>query len=336
MLDLARLARIHLAHRPYFQHFMGGAVLEPLYRFLPGVDIRFEGYENVERAGGPVIFAMNHTDRFNYFPFQWYLWRHHDGFTTAWVKGKYYEIPAVSHFLEASAQLPVPSRGYLIARDFQSATGRKPTPEEYELIRHRLDALMRGELPEGTPLPPGLPASLQGRSRDMLGVEFIPTQHDYFSRIRDVFGMMMDRFVALNEEALEKDLNLIVFPQGTRSIRLTRGQIGIAQIALHLGVPVIPVGCNGSDLCYPGNNPFPKKGQVIYRFGEAITREEMARFQPSQAWKPFHPADEWRHREHFQGFVDALTLRINELLDPCYQLDPDGESETAKGMERFL
>ena len=38
----------------------------------------------------PVIFAMNHTDRYNYVPFQYGLWQEKDRFTATWVKGKYY------------------------------------------------------------------------------------------------------------------------------------------------------------------------------------------------------------------------------------------------------
>lgn len=336
MLNLPRLQRIQLDERPRFQDFMGGMVLEPLYRFLPGVDIHFEGFEKVQQHPGPVIFAMNHTDRFNYFPFQWYLWRHYAGYTAAWVKGKYYEKPLVSHFLAAAAQLPVPSRGYLIARDFQTATGKKLHEHEYVQIRQRLDALMRGELPEGTPLPPSLPSTLQTQARDMLGVPFVPETHDYFTRIRDVFAQMMEHFVALNQQAIDKHLNLIIFPQGTRSRRLSRGHFGIAQIALHYGIPVVPVGCNGSDRCYPGNNPFPKKGHIVYRFGDAITADQMQAYRPPEPFRPFNPADEWRFRTYYQRFVDDLMTQINGLLDPCYQFADDGSSDGVQGTERFL
>lgn len=336
MLDLNRLARIRLRHRPDFQRFVGGRLLEPMYRYLPGVDIRFENFEAVQDAKGPVIFAMNHTDRFNYFPFQWYLWRKHQGYTAAWVKGKYYEVPLVSHFLEAAAQIPVPSRGYVIARDFKTATGRNIQDAEYEAIRVRLDALMRGELAEGTRLPESLPAELQSVSRDMLGVPFDAHKHDYFSHIRDVFAEMMARFVALNQDALDKELNLIIFPQGTRSIRLSKGHIGIAQMAMYLNVPIVPVGCNGCDRVYPGNSPFPKRGAITYRFGDAITPETMAPYRPKEDFAPFNPADEWRHRDNFLALVDVIMHRINGLLDPCYQFAEDLSSDGVKGTERFL
>ncbi len=73
MLDLPRLKRIRLMKRPIGQLFFGYALLGPNYRFLPGVDIQLEGLEKIPNE--PVIFAMNHTDRFNYFPFMYKLWK---------------------------------------------------------------------------------------------------------------------------------------------------------------------------------------------------------------------------------------------------------------------
>ena len=65
--------------------------------------------------------------------------------------------------------------------------------------------------------------------------------------MRSLFAAMMQRVVEINRDGLQKGLHLLVFPQGTRSRRLTRGHTGAAQIALHTGAPVIPVGCSGSD-----------------------------------------------------------------------------------------
>jgi hypothetical protein len=33
---------------------------------------------------------MNHTDRYNYWPFQYQLWKWQYPYTTVWAKGKYY------------------------------------------------------------------------------------------------------------------------------------------------------------------------------------------------------------------------------------------------------
>jgi len=82
MLDLPRLKRIRLMKRPIGQLFFGYALLGPNYRFLPGVDIQLEGLEKIPNE--PVIFAMNHTDRFNYFPFMYKLWKLKDRYMTVW------------------------------------------------------------------------------------------------------------------------------------------------------------------------------------------------------------------------------------------------------------
>ena len=82
------------------------------YGLIPGVKIDFEDFEEVPPE--PVIFAMNHTDRYNYFPFQYTLWRIANRFTATWVKGKYYESRFVGGFMESMNQLPTVSRGYII------------------------------------------------------------------------------------------------------------------------------------------------------------------------------------------------------------------------------
>jgi len=68
MLDLARLQRLKLSRRPRSQRFFG-TLLGLNYHWLPGVELVLEGSERLPDP--PVIFAMNHTDRYNYFPFQY-------------------------------------------------------------------------------------------------------------------------------------------------------------------------------------------------------------------------------------------------------------------------
>ena len=88
MLDLPLLQRLSLVRRPRTQRAMG-CLLALNYHWLPGVAIELENIERIPQC--PVLFAMNHTDRYNYFPFQFKLWRRFDRFTATWVKGKYYE-----------------------------------------------------------------------------------------------------------------------------------------------------------------------------------------------------------------------------------------------------
>ena len=116
MLDLPRMERIKLTARPKMQRLLAYTLLMPNYRVLPGVKIELEGLSRIPDE--PVIYAMNHTDRYNYWPFQFWLWRARSRYTATWVKGKYYEKAAVGMFMELTSNLPTVSRGYIITKDF--------------------------------------------------------------------------------------------------------------------------------------------------------------------------------------------------------------------------
>jgi 1-acyl-sn-glycerol-3-phosphate acyltransferase len=120
-----------------------------------------------------------------------------------------------------------------------------------------------------------------------------------------------------------------------RSIRLAKGHIGMAEMALYLEATIVPIGCNGSDRLYPGASPFAKGGRVVYRMGKPIPYEELSRFHISEKFKPFDPVDEKRHREKFQGLVDCVMDRIDGLLDPEYQC-VDSEDALRRETDRFL
>ena len=91
MIDIDYLKRVKLVSRPLGQRIVAYSLLLPNYRLFQKVDIRIENIERIPR-GENVIFAMNHTDRFNYWPFQYKLFRMREfPFTTVWVKAKYYK-----------------------------------------------------------------------------------------------------------------------------------------------------------------------------------------------------------------------------------------------------
>ena len=69
MVNLEFLDTINLVTWPWGQEFMARAVLGPNYHLFAKVKIKMENIENIPK-GKPVIFAMNHTDRFNYWPLQ--------------------------------------------------------------------------------------------------------------------------------------------------------------------------------------------------------------------------------------------------------------------------
>ena len=333
MLDIPRMQRIRLSRRPLVQRAVG-QLLRLNYGLLPGVPIELEHAERLPPR--PVIFAMNHTDRYNYFPFQVYIWQHFDRFTATWVKGKYYENTLLATFMEKTNQLPTVSRGYIITKDFVGTLGRKPSNAEYEALRHWVDTSAH-EPAESHPPPPGtIPETLLSKGRNILGYEYDSGKEDYASYINAIFGIMMKEFVVLNDAAIETQLDILIFPQGTRATRLLPGKIGISQMALHTRLPIVPIGCNGSDGVYPGGSPIGKKGRIIYRVGEPIAYEEYGALHTGEPFEPFSPHAETQHRDAFQSVADLVTRRIDPLLDEQYRLSTAEEDDAARDSDRFI
>lgn len=331
MLDLPRIRRIRLRARPRFQRVVGHLLLTPNYRLPPRVRISLEGVDNLPDE--PVIFAMNHTDRYNYWPFQYQIWQQLDRYTATWVKGKYYENRWIGLFMEMTNNIPTVSRGYLITKDFLSTLERRPSDEEYRALRAWVNAVAAGESPEP---PAEAPEVLLKRRRDILGRRYDPGGETYAEAICALFREMMSEFVKLNDKAFDLGLDMLVFPQGTRSKRLSKGHIGLAQIALHYRKTIVPVGCNGSDKAYPGGSPLAKRANIVYRIGQPIPYAEMADWHIGEPYEPFTFEAEAKHREKFQGLTDMIMDRINPLLDPEYQFAEDLESTGVAGSNRFV
>ena len=147
---------------------------------------------------------------------------------------------------------------------------------------------------------------------------------------------MMAEFVRLNERSFELGLDLLVFPQGTRSIRLPRGRIGMMEIALRYKKTVVPIGCNGCDHVYTGSLPIGKSGTIVYRIGDPIRYEDLSEFHIDEDYAPFSAEAEHKHRDKFQGAVDVVMARINDLLDPEYRFSDDLQSTGVRGTSRFI
>jgi hypothetical protein len=335
MLDLDRLDRISFSTVPRFQQFLAMVGLMPQYKIYPRLKIHIEGFDKIAARDEPVYFAMNHTDRYNYFPFQTQLWREYNQFTAVWVKGKYYEKYLIGKIMEWANLIPTPSKGYIITNDFHSTLGRAPENSEYKAIRSRLDAHDSSES-----MPPltvdDVPQEILTIERDILGGHFDPADTSYVEFLRSLFRTMMMKFVDLNERAFDTGLNVLVFPQGTRSIRLSRGHIGLAEMAIHLNRTIVPVGCSGSDIVHPGDSPLIKGGEVVYRVGDPIRPEDLQEFVPDEPFVPFTAEADYKHREQFQGYIDFVMERINELVDPPYKFAEDLESDGVKGANRFV
>lgn len=324
MLDLPRYDAIRLHRRPLAQRLIADTFLLANYG-LGGVRIIFEGDEKLPDE--PVIFAMNHTDKYNFWPFQYRMKATRDRFTATWVKGKNYDHPLVARFMELTNNIPLASRGYLLTRDFVNVMGRHPSDEEYASLRSWITA---------AEAPSAAPERLLTTPRDILGRPFDPSREDYAAAMNGLSDAMMERFVGLNQRAVDIGLDLLVFPQGTTSVQLSRGHIGLAQIALHTRLPIVPISCNHCDRIYPGGSPWAKGGEVIYRFGAPLRYEELSEFHVAEDFAPFTGDAEARHRERFQGLVDHVMDRIDENLDPRHRYSDDRVSDGKRGARRFV
>lgn len=323
MLDLGLYDRFVLNARPPAQRAIAELFLRFDYR---KVDIHAEGLERIPTH--TVMYAMNHTDNFNYWPFQYTLHRHFRRYTASWVKGKNYEGTVPSAFMRWTNNIPVASRGYVITRDFLNTVGRPPTNEEYRSLRTAVDRLEAEVM--------GVPAAILEQPRDMLGRRFEPARESYPEAIRSLMRLFMARFVECNRQALAIGLDVLVFPQGSRSRRLSRGHIGLAQVALHLGATIVPVGCSGSDEVYTSRSVLAKPGTITYRVGEPIPPEHWAGVAPETDFTPFDPADEQAHRGAFQAVVDEVMERIDGLVDEPYRFADDQRSDGTTGVDRFM
>ncbi|MCV7102428.1 lysophospholipid acyltransferase family protein [Mycobacterium palustre] len=85
---------------------------------------------------------------------------------------------------------------------------------------------------------------------------------------------------ALNtaEQVLAQGKLLGMYPEGTRSPdgRLYKGKTGLARLALHTGVPVIPVAMIGTNVVNPPGTTMLRFGRVTVRFGKPM---DFSRFE---------------------------------------------------------
>lgn len=225
-------------------HLFLSQIMRVNYRWLFGVSLRLEGLENLPKDQS-VLIAMNHTDRYTCWPFQYALIEAGgQRFTSAWIKAKYYQSVFSRWVLGHCNGIPVPSRGYFILQDAKKRLGRVLTQDEYREIR-------------------------------------IASEQDPMHPI----NLLNDRMMGLVEqktlEALvDKKNHVVVFPQGTRSKRLLPSRTGLIQMAYRHQIPIVPVGASGCDTLYPGHSPWARRGRVTYRIGKPLYFRGPQDFRP--------------------------------------------------------
>lgn len=337
MLTLDTLERISLTSRPLGQMVVG-SIIRANFRFPPTkTRVVVEGLDRLPRDGR-IYIAMNHPDRYNYWPFQVELWRRRDEFTATWVKGKYFNNTVMEYFMVATNNIPAPSKGYVITVDATQVLGHPPSTELYRVLRHALDGHASFDEVRAEAEDVGVARDfdvLQGTPREILGLPYHPAHETFVDAQREVFSAMMSRFVDLNFEAFDRGLRIVVMPEGTRSRRLSTGRPGLAQMAVRTRATIVPVGCNNSDLAYPGNSPFSRGGEITYRVGEPLTPEgDLAPFQVDEEFQPF-TAQANPYDEKFEGLTDLLMDRIDGLLDDRHRASENAET-LVDGARRFL
>ena len=305
MIDIEYLKKIKLVSNPFGQRFLGNLLLLPNYHIFAKVEIRIENIERIPR-GETVIFAMNHTDRFNYWPFQYKLLKMKVfPFTTVWVKAKYYKNAFLAKGLDLCNLIPLPSMGYLIEEFYRKHFNRKMDRSLYRAVKDMID----GRIEDAGP-------------QERAAVEALQEMGEHFTAfIRDYYEAVMEKVAELSKTALfEKNLNLIIFPEGTRSVKLAEGRTGLAQLALHTEKRVVPVACNNSEEVYRGSLPIARSGWVTYRIGEPLSvHDQLKSYRIAEPFSLFSRESQQRYREQFEGVTRIVMASIEGMLDEKYR-----------------
>ncbi|MGE5578347.1 MAG: lysophospholipid acyltransferase family protein [Syntrophothermus sp.] len=132
---------------------------------------------------------------------------------------------------------------------------------------------------------------------------------------------------------LESGRSILIFPEGGRSRtgRLIRGKPGVVLIAKKAGVPIVPVGLQGTEILLPidDRNMGGEKlhrAKVEVRVGKPFSLADLgglARLQEpvERQGEEADKATEGRRNDETDkaALVDAMMLRIAALLDPEYR-----------------
>lgn len=95
--------------------------------------------------------------------------------------------------------------------------------------------------------------------------------------------------IALCRSCIEQNKNLIVFPEGTRSMdgQIQPFKTGVAMLAAALDIPVIPAYIQGTYDCMPKGRSWPKPGKVVVRLGQGLKLDSEQKRVTAQDYKMF-------------------------------------------------
>jgi hypothetical protein len=81
------------------------------------------------------------------------------------------------------------------------------------------------------------------------------------------------------------------------------------------------VGCNNSDVIYPGNSPIAKSGTVVYRIGKPLSVHDALRdFKTDRTFTLFSKESQQQYRRNFEEATRLIMDKINALLDEKYRI----------------
>jgi hypothetical protein len=225
-------------------------------------------------------------------------------FTTVWVKAKYYKNAFLAKGLDLCNLIPVPSMGYLIEEFYRKHFNRKMDRGLYRTVKDIID----GRIGIAGPQERAATEALQAMGENF--AEFI----------RGYYEAIMEKVAGLSKAALcEKNLNLIIFPEGTRSVKLAEGRTGLAQLALYTEKRIVPVACNNSEEVYRGSLPIARSGRITYRVGEPLSvHDRFKSYRITEPFPLFSRESQQRYREQFEEVTRIVMTSIEGMLDAKY------------------
>lgn len=145
-----------------------------------------------------------------------------------------------------------------------------------------------------------------------------PIERMFGLYLRKANHLPVDRSGArAGQEMLEAALGVLrqgslfgIYPEGTRSPdgRLYRGRTGVGWLALHSGVPVVPVAMVGTDRLLPPGHRIPRPRSIEIRVGKPLTFEEFSG----------DTADARQRRAVTDRVIEAIRELSGQELAPMY------------------